>query len=309
MPPKVYTITSPRIKYIGYSDIYYVLYIISLILLIYIVYTIVYQTDIVQHRRRMYTHSLEHDGVCVIPRVFNETETHKLKHLCEQGNYRDVGNYIHGHYRLLNALRKCTPPKVSPDYRLQDYIWVIQKSSVHTCHRDNNGDFFNNGQRHPSYTVLVYLDDMEKCLGVIPRSHHSIMTHAVNMQNNVVNLVCNKGDIIVFNANLIHVGSINKRENNLRIQLKWSDKNDAETLSYYENFHKVLNNEPKMPVNIRKMQRNMSCMFPFVSDMTQRENIRTSRGTSDGVNMGWGLKMFSTLFYGNSNYYDLPNAW
>jgi hypothetical protein len=50
-------------------------------------------------------------------------------------------------------------------------------------------------------------------------------------------------------------------------------------------------------------------MFPIFSNLTQKENIRSSRGSDNGVQIGWFQQLFSYLFYGNSNFYDLPNAF
>jgi hypothetical protein len=198
---------------------------------------------------------------------------------------------------------------VGPDYVFQDYVWIIKKSSVHTCHRDNNGDFFNEGQKYPSYTALVYLEDMDKCLGVIPKSHKNKYSYFVDFNGNLVNLPCKKGDVILFNANLIHVGTLNARDDNLRVQLKVTHKDDIDKISYYQNFNKVLNKDNTMPIHIRKAQRNLSCMFPGFSNLTQSENIRTSRGTDNGASIGVFQKWFSYLFYGDVDFYDLPNAF
>jgi hypothetical protein len=191
----------------------------------------------------------------------------------------------------------------------QDYIWIIQKSAVHTCHRDNNGDFFNKGQKYPSYTMLLYLEDMEKCLGVIPKSHTNKYSYIVNFNNSVEHLLCEKGDIILFNANLIHVGALNKRHDNIRVQMKLTHKDDVPVLSYYQNFNKVLNKDNTMPDSVLSFQKNISCMFPYISNLTQGENIKSARGTDNGAKVGLGQKIFSYLFYGNSNFYDLPNAF
>jgi hypothetical protein len=43
--------------------------------------------------------------------------------------------------------------------------------------------------------------------------------------------------------------------------------------------------------------------------MTQTENIRTSQGTAGGAEISDGQKWFSYLFYGRTDFYDLPNAW
>jgi len=39
---------------------------------------------------------------------------------------------------------------------------------------------------------------------------------------------------------LIHVGTINKKDDHLRIQMKVTHKDDFDAIGYYENFHKGL---------------------------------------------------------------------
>jgi hypothetical protein len=194
-------------------------------------------------------------------------------------------------------------------YQFQDYIWIIEKSSVHTCHRDNNGDFFNKNQKYPSYTMLVYLEDMDKCLGVIPESHKNPNSYFIDYSNSLTNLLCKNGDSIIFNANLIHVGTFNEKDDNLRIQLKVTHKEDIPFIFYYQNFHKILNQDNNIPIYLRKIQKNLSCTFPGISNWTQNENIKTSRGSVNGADIGSGQKIFSYIFYGNPNFYDLPNAF
>ena len=58
-----------------------------------------------------------------------------------------------------------------------------------------------------------------------------------------------------------------------------------------------------------RAQKRMSCMFPGISNLTQRENIRTARGSDNGVDIGLPQQMFSYLFYGNKDFYNLPNAF
>jgi len=60
---------------------------------------------------------------------------------------------------------------------------------------------------------------------------------------------------------------------------------------------------------LKKGQKNISCMLPILSTITQGENIRSARGTENGVKLGMFQKIFSFLFYGKSDYYDLPNAF
>jgi hypothetical protein len=157
--------------------------------------------------------------------------------------------------------------------------------------------------------MLVYLENMEKCLGIIPKSHQSQYTNAVNITDNVTDIVCNAGDVIVFNANLIHVGTLTNKDDNLRVQMKISHPDDLSVLGYYQNFNKVLNKENANPIAMRKMQRGFTCAFPFLSDLTQSENINTARGTADGAKISDMQKWFSYFFYSRSDFYDLPNAF
>jgi ectoine hydroxylase-related dioxygenase (phytanoyl-CoA dioxygenase family) len=245
------------------------------------------------------------DGFTIVKNVLTEPEIEDARTKCKNGDYQSLKSALINNPKLRDVITKT----LSPDYQFQDYIWIIQKSSVHTCHRDNNGDFFNEGQKHPSYTMLIYLEDMEKCLGVIPESHSSPYSNNTNIMNNLRHLLCSPGDIILFNANLIHVGAINKKDDSLRIQMKVSHKDDIKVLSYYENYNKILNEENIVPQSIRKIQKNFTCMFPVMSDWGQKENISSARGSDQGATIGMPQKMFSYLFYGKSDYYDLKNVF
>jgi ectoine hydroxylase-related dioxygenase (phytanoyl-CoA dioxygenase family) len=252
-------------------------------------------------------YNLQRDGVCIIKNVLDDSEIEYLKQMCKTGNYAEAKKRLINHSGLQNKLQQVIGV---PDYMLQDYIWIIQKSSVHTCHRDNNGDFFNEGQQYPSYTLLIYLENMERCLGVIPGSHLDVNSYNVNLTDDLVHFLCKPGDAILFNANLIHVGAINDSgDDHLRIQMKVSHRNDIDTLEYYQNFNKVLREENTVPRPLRLMQKNASCMFPVISNMSQKENIMSARGSDNGASIGIGQKIFSSLFYGKSDFYDLPNAF
>ena len=274
-----------------------------IIFILLLILKLFFLSDIIEENSEKYT--LQNNGIQLFKNVLNNREIVDLIDKCNKENYIDAKMLLLKHPKLLNLIERVT----TKDYVFQDYVWIIKKSVVHTCHRDNNGDFFNEKQQHPSYTMLIYLEDMEKCLGIIPNSHKDLNSYNVNLFENVVNIPCKKGDVILFNANLIHVGCINKKDDNLRIQLKVSHKDDIDTLQYYQKFNKILNKDNNLPVFLRKGQRQLSCMFPFMSNLTQNENIRTARGSSDGINIGIFQTIFSYLFYGNPDFYDLPNAF
>ena len=277
--------------------------IIILIFIVLLIIKLFFYSDIIEEYPEKYT--LHNDGIQLFKNVLNKNEIVDIIEKCNNENYIDAKLLLLKHPKILNLIHSST----TNQYIFQDYVWIIKKSVVHTCHRDNNGDFFNENQKYPSYTMLIYLEDMEKCLGIIPNSHKDLNSYNVNLFENVVNIPCKKGDVILFNANLIHVGCINKKDDNLRIQLKVSHKDDLDKLQYYQNFNKILNKDNNLPIFLRKGQRQFSCMFPIISNLTQNENIRTARGSRDGVEIGLPQKTFSYLFYGNPDFYDLPNAF
>jgi hypothetical protein len=206
-------------------------------------------------------YNLEKDGLHIIKNILSNDEIYQLKN-----NYHSIKDYIINNKRINNIIKIYT----NKDYQFQDYIFIIKKSSIHTCHRDNNGDFFNKGQKYPSYTIIIYLEKMDKCLGVIPKSHLNKNSFNFNITDPIKNIICNPGDAIIFNANLIHVGTLNKNDNNLRIQMKITHKDDRNTLYFYENYNKQLNNPSKYNTKLQKLQKHISCSFPIISKYTEK---------------------------------------
>ena len=282
-----------------YLFIFFILLILVIffIFFIFIRFHLIFNEDIISSKK----YELKKDGLLVLKNILNKQEIESLKKYCFHENYKYIKEY------LLNnsVLKKLVKREIGDDYVFQDYILIIKKSAVHTCHRDYNGDFFNESQRFKSYTIIIYLEDMEKCLGVVPTSHKDINSFHFNLVDPVENVICNKGDIILFDANLIHVGALNKKDNNLRIQMKITHKDDLEALSYYENYNKILNEENNLPLFIRKGQRKLTCLFPAFADWTQKDNIKATKKEHNSILQQW----FSYFFYGNKDFYNLKNVF
>jgi len=275
----------------------YLLLLILFIILFLVFFKVIYNVDILSSKK----YDLNKDGLIVIKHFFSEKETAELKKECDNEKYKQIKNNLLNNKRLKNLIKR----ELGPNYVFQDYILFIQKSAVHTCHRDYNGDFFNDGQKYKSYTMLIYLEDMEKCLGVIPKSHKSLSSFQFNLTDPVKHIICSKGDLILFDANLIHVGSLNKKRDNLRIQLKISHKEDLESLDYYENYNKVLNEENNLPWYITHTQQKLSCLAPAIADLTQKDNINATKKEENGLLQQW----YTYLFYGNQHFYHLKNIF
>ena len=252
-------------------------------------------------------YNLREDGFVLIKSIISQGEVDYIKKQCIENDHYSAKQYIINNSKIKNKLINSIG---NPNYIFQDYILIIKKSSVHTCHRDYNGDFFNDGQQNKSYTIILYLEDIEKGLGVIPSSHKSVNSYNINLNNAVINIPCKRGDILLFDSNLIHVGGLNDKPDNLRIQMKLTHKDDIEYISYYENYNKVLNKDNNIPFILKKIQKNASCMFPGISNLTQSESIKSiNKNENKNTNLGLFEKLYSYIFYGNANFYELPNAF
>jgi len=113
---------------------------------------------------------------------------------------------------------------------------------------------------------------------------------------------CQAGDIFLFNANMVHAGAIGP--DRLRVQMKVTHQDDRETIKYYENYNKVADHDNPLPEFIRGIHQKASCAFPFVADMVQDEVKQSYTGrVSDGQ------RVYSQLFYGNQDFYNLKDAF
>lgn len=305
-----------------------IFYIISTAFILWIILILIWRPNKIHGR----IFSIERNGFCVIPSVFSKKECETIEKLANKNKIRELmRDFFNENYSIIYKIREkiaevsdtqskfcggdggdvaatgsAATAAGSQYYTFHNYLWNIRKGSVVTCHSDNNARRFNPKQKYPSYTVLVY--PTGGCLGVIPKSHKKEYRKWFYWYNPIVDIVCDPGDIILFDAELVHVGgtSCSSRENP-RIQLKVSHKDDMKVLDYYQNYYKIIDKKVKIPEIISNAQKNLVCMFPIISDMTQNENIRTARGSVEGVKIGWGQKLFSLLFYGDANYYDLTS--
>jgi hypothetical protein len=282
------------------SHILLTFFLTLLLLLLALVSYLYFQTD----QFLDYEPTLEEDGICILRDVFHEQELEMLIEECAKDDYKEVKREIHKNPRLLKTLEM----KCGSGYVFHDYILVIKKSSIHTCHRDSNGHVFNDID-HPSYTLIIYLEDMEKCLGVIPSSHKDIHSFGFNPTNVMRQVVCKKGDILLFNASIIHAGSLNlEHPDALRIQMKYSHKDDLPLLDYYTNYNKILKEENMWSFPIKKIQQNATCMAPILGNMSA-EVIKNNKKIQNIEDISFVEKIFNYVFYGKSDYYHIPNAF
>lgn len=240
--------------------------------------------------------NLDHHGYVIKHNIISKDDLIKIKNYWDKSQYKEIDYMIKNDINIQKFINMHIK---SNNYQFMDYIMFLENSVVHTCHRDNNGDYFNNIK--PSYTAILYIDDMDKCLDLIPKSHKQT---GLYLYDKTQTFLCKGGSIILFDSSLIHCGSIDSKHNNRRIQLKVSHKDDLEKLSFYQNYHKIINKPNTNSKISKQLQKHFSCTLPFLSDITQGSDKKYISGNISPL-----AKMFSKLFYSDPNYYKLQNAW
>lgn len=238
-----------------------------------------------------------YDGFIKKDNILNEKDIIIINNLWDNNDFNSLKKIIHNNINLNNMISEI----LGNDYILMDYIWYIEKGNVHTCHRDNNGDMFNKGTRR-SYTLLLYIDDLNNCLEVVPQSNNSASNIFISPLTQTIK--CSNGSAILFDANLIHAGSLESNKQNRRIQLKISHKYDIKKLDYYNNYNKYLSKENNNSITSKYIQKYMTCSLPILSDINQELN-KQSGDTKNEPSIF--QKLYSYVFYSDPNYYRLPD--
>ena len=225
-------------------------------------------------------------------RCLGENEVNHALRLIELRKYEELQNMIQNNPNVLQEIYRT----IGPDYVFQDYMLSIEKSAISTCHRDENGQLFNDRVVHPAYTILFFLEPMEACLDVISGSHRR--TDFINLSQPLESVRCTPGQAILFNADLIHSGAINEgREDNRRVQMKLIHKDDVGKIPQFDDYHKVADASKSNARWYTKFVRDMSCKFTGVADITK-----------NGENLPEFIKtLYRQLAYGGGDKYKLYN--
>ena len=275
----------------------FIIYSIIIFLLILVFISIILRINLNKYVTDKY--NLEKNGFMVLDNILSDKQINEFTKLIKQKKFKLIKNKIINSKFINNIIKK----NLNDDYKFMDYIFTIIKSNFHTCHRDYNGIFYNKGQKYNSYTIIFYLEDMDSCLDVLSGSHKK--KNIINLTDLSKKIKCKPGSAILFDANLIHSGSFNKKPNNMRIQMKITHKDDFNVINYYQNYNRYLEKENKLPLIIQKIQKHITCQFPILSDLAIDKNIRKNINRKSNP---LSKKIYSFLTKGDINYYNLPDA-
>lgn len=257
------------------------------IVILFLILTLIYITA-TSHVEFIQIDEVDDNGFHIFD-AFNESEINYILGLVNYKRYMDVKRFIHNHPGVLKKLQSF----LGDDYVFVDYLFSIEKSSVSTCHRDENGSILNPKMQYPSYTIIFFLENMKSCIDVIPKSHKE--RNKIYITKSINSVPCEPGQAILFDANLIHSGAINDKNDNKRIQMKVTHKDDLQNLKEFDKYYRVGDISKDTSMKTTLFYRRLSCFLPGISDLT-----------ANGKRIPEFIqKIFKKLVYGNVNNYKL----
>lgn len=133
------------------------------------------------------------------------------------------------------TVRRETLRRLPPGYLFLDYSYVISGCSLTTFHRDITSSQRSYRTKHPTFTAILYRYDGDM-ISVCPGSH---ATHPLTLRR-PVGVRGSECTLVVFNADLLHAGMINRVGQRRRvIQYKIAHADDVPLLSHLRGMHVV----------------------------------------------------------------------
>lgn len=209
-------------------------------------------------------------GYVIITDLINKNDVEKLLIDWDGKNYKNVKLF----FKNNNEIDKKINDILGDDYTMIDYTYMIENSAIHTFHRDYTSCQNYNNLEHPSYTMILYLDDSDTGLQVIPQSHND--NKWVYLRDKSKKLYFKSGTAILFNANLLHSGYIvNGEVKRHCIQFKVIHKNDIEKMPWLQDFHVLINKPNNKSENVKYLEMKATMHLPIFMDIFQ-SMIKTS---------------------------------
>lgn len=168
---------------------------------------------------------------------------------------------------------------------------------IHTYHRDYTSSYNYNKLSHPSYTMILYLDNSDTGLNVIPGSHEDQISIYLLDKSKKLNV--DMGTAILFDADLIHSGSITDGNVSRHcIQFKILHKDDIGKMPWLDNFHDLINRPNNKSTFIKQIESGFTKHFPIIMD-TFNETIKSSFSEDKSLIQ----KFTSSLVFSNEDFY------
>lgn len=209
-------------------------------------------------------------GYFTMDNLLSNKEVDLIDYYWDKRDFGSIKNFFSNNTKIINKIHE----NLSNDYILIDYTYIIENSAIHTFHRDYTSSKNYNNLTHPSYTMILYLDNSDTGLNIIPGSH-SDNTY-VYLYNQAKKLSFVPGKAVIFDADILHAGSIINNDIKRRcIQFKIIHKDDIHKLPSLQNYHVLINRPNNKSISLKEFESMLTRHFPIFMDIFQ-EHIKTS---------------------------------
>lgn len=233
------------------------------------------------------------DGYFILDNLLPKNEIQIILTLWANKNYSDIKSYFLSNEDIKNKIKSI----LGEEYVLIDYTYIIEDSAIHTYHRDYTSSKYYNNLENPSYTMILYLDNSDTGLNLIPGSH--LDNSYIYALDKSVKLNFNPGSAILFDADILHAGSVNNNDTKRHcIQFKIIHKDDITKLPHLLNYHVLINRPNNKSSIVKYIETSLTRHFPIFLDLFQ-ETIKTSF-TEDKSSI---QKLISSIIFSNKDFY------
>lgn len=209
-------------------------------------------------------------GYFIMDNLLSKNEVDLVLSYWDKGDFVSIKQFFLNNQNITSKIHEILPE----EYVLIDYTYVIENSSIHTFHRDYTSSKNYNNLKYSSYTMILYLDDSDTGLNIIPGSHKD--NSCIYFYNRAKKLHFIPGTAVIFDADILHAGSIVDSEVKRRcIQFKIIHKDDMDKLLSLQNYHVLINRPNNKFILLKEIESMLTRHFPIFMDIFQG-HIKTS---------------------------------
>jgi hypothetical protein len=235
------------------------------------------------------------NGYTIIPNFIPKNDVQEVIRDWDNKDYSSVKEYFLNPGKNIQ-IRNNINRLLGSDYELIDYVYFIENSAIHTYHRDLTSSKSHNNLQHPSYTMILYLDESDTGLNVVPGSH--IDACGIYLIDKSKKLSFKAGTALIFDADLLHAGTASETVKRRVIQFKIIHKDDIVKMPHLQQFHVLIDKQNNKPLYIKHVETALTRHFPFAQDLF-KETIKTSFDEEKTPTQ----ELISSLIFSNKDFY------
>lgn len=230
-------------------------------------------------------------GYFIVENLLDGEQLKYILNLWKNKNYSDIKYYFKN-----KTIQDKIKNYFGENYIFIDYTYMIENSAIHTYHRDYTSSRNYNNLKYPSYTMILYLDESDTGLNIIPGSHKD--NYPLYILNKSKKIKAKPGSAVIFDADILHSGTPSINTSRHCIQFKIIHKDDVNKLKHLLDYHVLINRPNNKSLYIKYIETVFTRHFPIILDFFQ-ETIKSSFVE----NKTYVQKFISSFVFSNKDFY------